>query len=183
MYPSLDTTIIFYTEKDFRDAFNKSGIVRAFYDGKIRMLVYGQVDSEEFVSVIAHEYTHALVSILTDNKCPVWLHEGLAVREESLYYPRKLDFLRNFLAAGGVLSIEVLDKGFDENEDARKLALAYEAAYSAVDFILDKWGWNGMQRLLKRIKNGTHYINAIDEEFYVTDEMFETMWGDYVKDK
>ncbi len=181
VYPSLDTAIIFYTEKDFRDTFNQSGIVRAFYDGKIRMLVYGEVDSEEFVSIIAHEYTHALVSILTDNKCPIWLHEGLAVLEESEYYPRTRGLVGNFLAGGGELSLFLLNNGFDKKNDDMKLGLAYEAANTAVRFILDKWGWNGMQRILKRIKGGTHYVNAIDEEFYVTEKMFETMWNEYVK--
>ena len=37
--------------------------------------------------------------------------------------------------------------------------------------------------LLKRIKGGAHYANAVDEEFYVSVQIFEKMLNEYAKDK
>ncbi|MFH1412073.1 MAG: hypothetical protein ABIG55_05445 [Candidatus Omnitrophota bacterium] len=181
-YPPGITPLVFYREDDFREIFKQAGIVRAFYDGAgIRISVNADYNDPLFPGLAAHEYTHAVLSILTNNECPIWLHEGIAVLEQDKYIPSTLMYVFNEIGRGKELSLEYIDGGFSEKEDEERLALSYEAAYTAVLFILDKWGWDGLRGLLDRIGKGTHYANAIDEEFYVSRGGFEKMWNEYLK--
>jgi tetratricopeptide (TPR) repeat protein len=183
-YPSLSTPMIFYSEKDFRDIFKQTGIVRAFYDGSIRMVLEPYTRKADAAETIVHEYTHAVLSMLTDNKCPAWLHEGIAVLEQSGESAVLLSYVRKAVGKGEKLSIERIEKALqsiEENEE--ETVLAYESAYTAVLFMLDKWGWSGLRGLLDRIRRGRHYANAIDEEFYLSVPLFERMWNEYLSGK
>jgi len=181
-FPATDTGAIFYSEDDFRKIFNQSGIVRAFYDGKIRMFLSSGIDDPNFPGLMAHEYTHAVLSMMTNNHCPVWLHEGIATYEQSKYMPVNSGFVRAFLASGERVELAKLETGFSSKE-VRILGLSYEGSYFAVSFVINKWGWSGLRGLLERIKDGEHYANAIDEEFLISTESFEAMMNYYIKKK
>jgi len=182
-YPSNKTPIVIYDEGDFRNVFKQPYVIRGFYDGSIRMPIATDVNSPVFSVILAHEYTHAVVSILTNRKCPVWLNEAIATYEQAKYAPVSLSRLKAFLDGGGTLSIKMLTDGFISSGDNAKTVLSYEGAFTAAAFIIDKWGWVGMRRLLKRIKEGRHYSNAIDEEFLVSVKTFEEMWNNFARRK
>jgi hypothetical protein len=40
-----------------------------------------------------------------------------------------------------------------------------------------------MRRILDRIRGGQHVINAIDDEFLLSEKEFERRWQDYVIEK
>jgi tetratricopeptide (TPR) repeat protein len=183
-YPSADTPIIFYNELDFRDIFKQEGIVRGFFDGgSIRLIFITDLDNPLFPALIAHEYTHAVISIVTKNKCPIWLNEGLAVFEQSRYMEPSYQHVRVALDKGAQLSIAQLEQGFETLDDVFMTGLSYEGAHTAVLFILDKWGWVGLRDLIEKIKDGQHFANAIDEEFYISVNVFEKMWNEYLRNK
>jgi len=182
-YPPLNTLIIFYNEEDFREIFKQQGIVRAFYDGSIRMVFTTDTGDQLFPALVAHEYTHAVLSILTDNKCPVWLHEGTAVLEQMRYMSLPLTLVRVAVKNGERLTIGRLQSGFHAFDRPDVVGLSYEGAYTAVSFIIDKWGWPGLRGLLQRIREGKHFANAMDEEFYISVKGFEEMWNEYLREK
>lgn len=182
-YPPKHTPIIFYSEEDFKDIFKQPYIVRALYDGSIRFPIYISIEDPAFIATMAHEYTHAVVSIITENRCPTWINEGVACYEQSKYVPMDLRQLNKFLEEGNVLSIQLLQEGFESLGDDFKTVLSYQGSYTAVSFMIDKWGWNGFLDLLGKIRDGRHYANAIDEEFLISEETFEKMWNEYVKEK
>lgn len=182
-YPPEGTQIMFYTEEDFRGIFKKSGIVRGFYDGTIRLIFIPDFRDPSFAAFIAHEYTHAIVSILTNNNAPPWLQEGIAVYEQSKYIPANEKLLKEVVTSGKKLTLKELDAGFRMMEHQGIVGLSYEGAYSAVEFIIDKWGWGGLRRLLSRIKEEGHFANALDEEYYISVSTFEEMWNEYLKKK
>ena len=182
-YPPEGTQIMFYTEEDFRVIFKKSGIVRGFYDGTIRIIFIPDFKDPSFAAFVAHEYTHAVVSILTNNNCPAWLHEGIAVYEQSKFIPANENLLREAVSSGKKLSLEELDAGFKMMDHQEIVGLSYEASYSAVTFILEKWGWPGLRRLLSSIKEEGHCANALDEEYYISVPTFEERWNEYLKEK
>jgi tetratricopeptide (TPR) repeat protein len=182
-YPPADTPIIFYTEEDFRSIFKQKGIIRAFFDGSIRMFINTSTDDPRFRSIIIHEYTHAVISLLTDNRSPIWMHEGLAVFEQARYDKHPSGFVKAYIDQGNKLQLENIESGFNRLDEEALIGLSYEWAYTAILFILDKWGWKGVRGLLQRVKDGQHYANAIDEEFYISDTTFEKMWNRFVKEK
>jgi len=181
-YPPKNTPIVFYKEKDFRNIFKQPGIVRAFYDGSgIRISINVDIDDPVFPSIVAHEYTHAVISMMTNNECPIWLHEGVAVFEQARYTKLSLLYLMGEIKKGKTLTLEEVNEGFSEKTDSQKIALSYEAAYTAVLVILDKWGWDGLRGLMHNMGRGMHYANAMDEEFYISREGFESIWNEYLK--
>ncbi|MFH1791674.1 MAG: tetratricopeptide repeat protein [Candidatus Omnitrophota bacterium] len=182
-YPAADTPLILYDEEDFRDVFEQPYIVQGFYDGSIRIPAKAGADEELFTALMAHEYTHAVISIVTDGRCPLWLNEGIACYEQSRYAPMPTGRVQSFLAGGGRLTLEGVDRGFMSLDTPERAALSYEGAYTAVLFMLDKWGWDGVRGLLARIKSGRHYANAIDEEFLISSETFEDLWNEYARQR
>jgi tetratricopeptide (TPR) repeat protein len=179
-YPSAGTKIIVYDESDFRNIFQKDGIIRGFYDGNIRIAITGDI-AEVFESgVIAHEYAHAAVSALTANNCPIWLHEGIAVHQQSRYGDIKLTAVERALKKGGKLSLDEVEDAFEKQSGLEELVFAYEAAYTSVLFIIDEWGLTGLRELLQGIREEGHYANALDEKFYISVSIFEKKWNDFV---
>ncbi|MFA6636207.1 MAG: hypothetical protein WCV56_03745 [Candidatus Omnitrophota bacterium] len=182
-YPPPGTKIIIYDEKDFRDIFLKQGTVLGIFDGNIRIALKGGPLDMLATGVIAHEYTHALLSAITENKCPIWLHEGIAVYEQSKYFPIEFGNLQNALKKGVRLSLSDVEETFENMRDPVSLALAYESAHSAVLFILDEWGWPALREIIQGLKEYGHFANAFDEVFYISVPVFEDMWNIFVREK
>ncbi len=184
-FPDSKTIVFLYSHDDFRNIFKMPSVVRAFYDGNIRIPLPEIMPSgEELSSYIYHEYTHAVVSAKTNNNCPVWLSEGLAVWEE--YKDRNAAMVELFNES--IYEIPLLlgdmDKAFKLKDNSEEdLRSYYLLAYSVVKYIVDNWGIEGMRNILIRIRDGQHIINAIDDEFLLSEKEFEKRWQRYVLEK
>jgi hypothetical protein len=74
-------------------------------------------------------------------------------------------------------SMDRLRKAFDlKNETEGDLRTDYLLSYSAVKYVIDAWGLTGLNRILDRIKSGEHFINAIDDEFLLSETEFDRRW-------
>ena len=174
------TVIFFYSEDDFRNIFKVSPMVRAFYDGNIRMpLPDGGLAKEEFARYINHEYTHAAVSAMTNNNCPVWLNEGIAVREESLKDGPRLKITGEIRD----VSLEDLEAAFAHGNKDTDIRPYYFSAYTVVEFVVDNWGISALRNILKRLSDGEHFVNAMDDELLLSKKDFEDRWHAYVHKK
>ncbi len=185
-FPDSRTIIFFYSSGNFKNIFRMPSMVRAFYDGNIHIPLPGAIsNAEELTNYIYHEYTHAAVSAMTNNNCPVWLSEGLAVWEE---YKGK-DALISDLAGKAIdenagFSINALDKEFKDKSGGEKTQRArYLLAYSIVKYMVDNWGIEGVRNILAEIKDGRHVVNAIEDEFLLSEKEFEKRWQQYVSKK
>jgi len=159
-------------------------MVRAFYDGNIRMPAPDErLAHKEFSRHIYHEYTHALLSAKTMNNCPVWFSEGIAMWEE--FSKNGYNFKELPVDARKVdgITLDALDKEFDENDIGPNRATFYILSYTVVAYIIDNWGLAGLQEILKRLADGQHVANAIDDEFLLSEKEFERRWKVYVKAK
>lgn len=183
-FPSDKTVVFFYSEDNFRNIFKMPAIVRAFYDGSIRMpFPASPLSSRELEAYIFHEYTHAVVSAKTNNNCPVWLSEGIAVLEENRSAPLSVADIWE-RSKGYEFSIRAMDAAFKGGSfDKKGLAQYYLIAYTAARFIVDNWGMAGLRAILDRMAAGKHAINAIDDEFLLSEKEFEKRWRDYASKK
>ena len=178
-YPHQGVTIIFYQQDDFKKIFKQSDNVKGFYDGSIRIPIDNFQDLDLFKAVLAHEYTHALVSMITENNAPVWLNEGLAEYQRNRYLPVDLSSVREYIGKGNKLTIAQIEQWFSQWLNTPSVAaLTYSAAFSVIEFIVSRWGIDGLKSFLEKIKNKRHYINAIDETFFLSLEDFEKMFND-----
>jgi len=181
-FPDSKTVVFFYSADDFKNIFKLSPSIRAFYDGNIRIPLPGKTLSrEELSNYIYHEYTHAAVSAKTNNNCPAWLSEGLAMWEE--YKNKDADmadvFSRHINDAQ--ISLGSLYTAFNVTaENEKELSAHYLLAYSVVRYIVDNWGIEDLRNLLVRMGNGQHILNAIDDEFLLSEKEFEKRWKNYV---
>ncbi|MBI5144053.1 MAG: tetratricopeptide repeat protein [Candidatus Omnitrophica bacterium] len=188
-FPSSKTVIFFYSEKDFKDIFKLPSAVRAFYDGNIRMpFPEGSLAKEEFYHYIYHEYTHAVISAMTANNCPVWFSEGIAVWEEFKGKDEAIpisDILIHHLhAVPGSAKLEFsltsLDEAFKEGLKESDMRSYYILAYTVVRYIVENWGMDGLRAILKRLKDGQHIMNAIDDELLLSEKEFGRRWNAYL---
>jgi len=180
-FPAYKTGVIFYSQDDFNKIFMLSRGTRAIYDGNIRIpLPNRPIPELELAEYICHEYTHAIISAKTQNNCPVWLSEGLAVLEAHKYTGGPLPIEKAWLPDKTKFTISSLYEAFNhENETEDMIRRDYALAYSAVRFIIDNWGMAGISGVLDRVKDGRHFTNAIDEEFLISEKEFERRWKNH----
>ncbi len=182
-YPKSKTTVFFYSQGTFKDIFKLPNIIGAFYDGNIRMPFSKNIlDRLEFIHYIYHEYAHAVVSAKTNNNCPAWLSEGIAVWEEYRGQDLILQGLLSKLVPGFDLSIHSLDEAFKAKGDYDKdMRPYYLLAYTVVKYIVDDWGIEDLRAILVRMAGGQHVMNAIDDEFLLSEKEFDKRWKAYIK--
>ncbi len=184
-FPRSKTVVLFYPQDIFKNIFKMPDETRAFYDGNIRIpLPDKPMSDQELFSYIYHEYTHAVVSAKTGDKCPVWFSEGIAVWEQFKG--------KDTLLAGAIgryihqtpISVDAMDAAFSQrNKNEKDIGRYYLLSYTAVQYIIDTWGIDGLRHLLERIKSGRHVVNAIDDEFLLSEKEFEERWQSYVLKK
>jgi hypothetical protein len=111
---------------------------------------------------IPHELSHVVVFQATDNPygdLPQWLNEGLAMYSEGEMESTYTSSLDRAVKGDSLLSLQTLSSNFPADPDAA--ALSYAESYSVVKYIIDKYGRDGMSRLLKVFSEGSTYDAAI----------------------
>ncbi|MCX5686831.1 MAG: hypothetical protein NTW09_05190 [Candidatus Omnitrophica bacterium] len=177
-FPDSKTVVFLYSPSDFRRIFALSPAARAFYDGSIRIpLSEKALTGKQLTSHIYHEYTHAVVYARTGSNCPVWLNEGIAVWEEHKKDPA-ISYIFARLVDKDNISLAFLHMPFDQG-DEKEVRARYLVAYSAVKYIIATSGLAGLNVILSRIKEGLHVINAIEDEFLISEKEFERRWKNY----
>ena len=145
---------------------------------------------------LSHEYVHYVIVGLTNNQAPIWLHEGMARFYETRWRkaaPAK-DAAEDYLTpANQTLLVQALEKnqfvGFKKMEPSlihldtpEQVQLAYAEAASAIDFINQSKGQNGVRELLATL-NDRPTPDAIEKVYGMSFETFETKWKAFLKAK
>lgn len=168
-FPQGPVTVILYTEKDFFDTTRAPGWAGGIYDrfdGRIRIPVRGAEGQKALLKrVLFHEYTHAVVHSITP-RCPLWINEGLA-EYFSGDYPKKI---------GQVIPLNSLEHSFTWIR-GDKVIIAYWESYSAVSYLIEKYGLYRMKDLLFLLSKGSDLNTAFSGVFPVTYSDFTARWG------
>ena len=145
---------------------------------------------------LSHEYLHYVIVAISNNKAPIWLHEGMARFYETRWRkaaPQK-DAAEDYLTpANQTLLVQAMDKnqfvGFKKMEPSlihldspEQVQLAYAEAASAVDFINHSKGQDGVRRLLTTLRQNPTQ-EAITQLYETPYENFESQWKSFLKDK
>jgi hypothetical protein len=129
--------------------------------------------------VIPHEISHLYFEQVTHNptvSIPVWLNEGVAQYNEFTENSWGLENVRSAAKNDDLISLTSLENGFGAfNED--RVRLAYDEALSAVTYLVDTFGENGLGDLLKSYKAGNPTEEAFISAFGVSPEEFEKGWA------
>lgn len=164
-FPQESVTVILYTEKDFFDITKGPEWSGGIYDGKIRVPIRGIEKKEEALKrMLRHEYTHALVHQIT-KQCPTWINEGLAEY-----------FSGGSERTGQVIPLRALEGSFmDLGKD--KVETAYKESYSAVSYLIERYGLLSIKHMLVSLGEGKDLNSAFEEAFSISYDEFVSTWG------
>ena len=166
-FPKKQFVVILYNERDFFDVTRAPGWAGGLYDGKIRLPVRGLSGPNDILrNVIFHEFTHALVSEITQ-KCPLWINEGLAE-----YFSSD----ETNLNIEKPIPLKYLEKGFPSGNVAF-ISLAYRTSHSAVSYMIDKYGMYSILELLENFGEGMDINKAFESVLYISYDDFVFEWG------
>lgn len=177
-WPKYKVVVLLYTGEGFRAVRQHSPEwLAGQYDGKIRVpLPGGQVDLKQVKQVIAHEYTHALIQDLARGRCPTWLNEGLAEYEGARFHTQVNDRLAAALAADRLIPWAELDLRFRADQAVEEVVLAYQQAHSMARYLIERYGFWRIRRVLKALSEGASGDQALQDEFKLKVSQLETRW-------
>lgn len=126
---------------------------------------------------VVHELTHVLVGHLTFSclgDVPTWLNEGLAVYSEGDLDPISQAQLDDAIKNDTLVSLRSLSGGFSEIRD--KATLSYSQSYSAVKYLIEKYGQEKMKSLLLALRDGATIDEAMQTIHGFNVEGLEAEW-------
>ncbi|HXG53300.1 MAG TPA: tetratricopeptide repeat protein [candidate division Zixibacteria bacterium] len=157
-----------------------------------RALAFGY----RWVDSLSHEYLHYVIVALSDNKAPIWIHEGAARFYETRWRRPEPpgDAAEDYLTpANQTLLVRALEHdkfvGFRQMEPSlihldspEQVQLAYAEAASAIDFINRRKGKSGARELLAALRDAPA-PSAIERVLGLSFETFEKQWKEFLKSK
>ena len=141
------------------------------------MAVLPPGDYDEVERVVPHEISHQVLYQATDNAFnspPQWLDEGLAVYWQESGRDRFYSYALELAATGEVPPLRTLNGTFPYDRDGATASYAF--SLSAVMYILDTWGDEGMSKLLATFPEGITYEDAIQQGLGITLRRARSRW-------
>jgi hypothetical protein len=135
-------------------------------------------NEREMVRVIPHEILHQVLYQASDGpfkgRPPLWLNEGLATYWQESGRDAFYTLALRRAAAGHVPPLRMLNGDFAyQPEEAR---VAYGLSLSAVLYILDTWGDEGMARLIAQYPEGVTHEEAVQAALGISFDELDRQW-------
>jgi len=181
-YLNFKTAVVLYGKDEYQAISNMPHWSGALYDGKIRIPIYDEKsDSKNLKKYIQHELTHVFITDMSDNRCPVWLHEGLAQYEENKIIPINRGFFQRAVKAGDLLSWEDLEKGVAQAKDQASAILFYHQSFEMAKYLIEKYRFVKIKALLQKLtKQGAVFEDAFKEVMGISLKDFYANWRNVV---
>jgi len=183
IYPDLEDFIIASTlsEKDIKT----TGVVGICKFNRI-MILSPRILPKGYTwfDTLTHEYTHFLIFIKSENKTPVWLHEGIAKFEEKRWKDKERNIMTPFyetllakaLKDDKLVPIDKMHPSFGKLSDSYEAQLAFAQAGTTVAFLERKWGNGTIKTLLNILKEKDDYKASITKVTGIDFEEFYGLW-------
>lgn len=168
-FPPEKLTVILYPEERFREVTGTHHWASGLFDGKIRLPVGTlQGRTQALERLLTHEYTHAVVHILTKGRAPRWLQEGLAQHVEKV--PDDPD-----LHLPGGMTLAGLEALLSDG-DLAKARMGYKISLWVVRDLLQRGGMERMGELLARLGRGEAASSALQAVYGLPLAELEAQW-------
>lgn len=153
---------------------------QAFPELAITTQIVPDAEDQEWwlYQVIPHETSHLYFYQVTRNPMvdsPSWLNEGVAQYNEFVEHGEELAYVEDVIWEGGLLRLQSISGSFG-NVNAEQVRLAYAESLSAVTYLVETYGTEGLSALLAAYKNGKNTEKAFSEALGVTPGQFEDGW-------
>ncbi len=142
-----------------------------------------------WMDTLAHEYTHLLVSRLSNDTVPVWLQEGLARFEQTRWRTApevQLSATEHALLAaalkkGRMISFDEMHPSMAKLPSQEAAALAYAEVYTLVGWLHGKVGYQGIRDSLVAQRDGKSARRAVAETLGLSWSAVEKAWHGHLK--
>ena len=148
---SFQTKIIILDKKTFKEQTQFPEWASAIYsNGKIIIPLSenSNLNSSKILRSIKHEYSHAFIDAISNQKSIFWMDEGLASWIEGESHPGFKTHLANHVLSSGAIPLSALNQSFTKlNSKDSKVAYAQSRFY--VDLIIKKYGIDNLTKYLE----------------------------------
>jgi len=132
---------------------------------------------------MVHELAHLAVQQATFSgygvSLPTWLEEGIAMYTEGELTSQFQTILNSAIAGNNLFTVKSLCSPFPADPDSAYIA--YAQSYSIVEYLItERGGQAGMLDLLNAFKQGSGYVEALDQVYGFDIIQLNTLWRDYV---
>lgn len=181
-WPKHKFVVLVYSAEQFQALRrDKPDWIGAYFDGKIRMpLPSDQLNQATVKQILFHEYTHAVIHDLTKGACPLWLNEGLAEYEGRTQQRGSLERLTAAHRANALILWPELSDWISTRRPAEEVALAYEQSYSLVAYLIGRYGFWRIRRILKAIAEGAPWEDVLTKELRLKLNRLEANWREWL---
>jgi len=182
-WPKHKLVVLIYSAEQFRRLRQDTpDWVAGQYDGKIRLPLPGQdLDRDAVTRILFHEYTHAIIHELTKGQLPTWLNEGLAEYEAWKQRDPPWRTLRQAFAEERVIPWANLSAQFSSSLPAQEVALAYEQSHSIAHYLVERYGFWRLRRVLQAVAAGTSLEDALTKELHIKLTRLESDWRKWLE--
>ncbi len=157
--------------------------------GQSLKTAYNGAPTASYVNLMAHEFTHLVEANLGLNhsNSPDWLNEGLAVYEAERSSPDSYEvanrpaILHRALASNTFFAWASFPTF--QQVAGGQVSLAYEQAYSGVQYLLEKYGRAKFNTMLGYLVAGNSLDEAFSQAFGVSLAQFNTDWRAWLAGK
>jgi tetratricopeptide (TPR) repeat protein len=144
-----------------------------------------------WLDTLNHEYTHFVVTRISHNAVPIWLHEGLAKFEESRWRSDKHDGLtptmEHLLAAGlarkHLITFAEMHPSMAKLPSQEDTALAFAEVYMVVEYLHKTVGWQGVRQIVARLRDGKSVPDAVGSVVGKSFDDFQTEWRAWLREQ
>ncbi len=180
-------TVLLIKNRDVFQRMAGSNLVVAFAMPQRKLVVIdcSKINAYPFALGITlkHELCHLLLhNYIKRGNLPKWLDEGVCqfvsdgIAEILMY--KKRSVLNEATLSGKYISIKDLTERFPKDE--KPLLLAYEESKSLVEYIISKFGRNGILKILEYLKDGDEVDVAILKSLSISFDELERRWHNHL---
>ena len=155
----------------FSDASLPQWAVACYDNGSIRLTYQPYSDSSIGVlyAVVRHEWTHLLVDLLTEGRCPKWLDEGLAQFMSRPLMNSEKTRLQQAIRDRHFLPFHSLKKPFQHLPEQQR-RLAYLQSYAITKYLIQRFSFAALRDVLKHLGDRKSTHTAFQEVFGKSEE-------------
>ena len=184
-WPKYKIVVLIYSNEHFRALRQETPEwIGGLYDGKIRVPLPGKdFDANRVREILFHEYTHALVHDLTKDRCPQWVNEGLATYEGMRHEQARVDQLEKALSTEQLVPWTQLNDQFAWGLPVDQVELGYQQSYSIIRYLVERYGFWRLRRVLKAFLDGATVEEALVREYRLKLGRLEADWRKWLQDR
>ena len=181
-WPKYKLVVLIYSAEQFRALRQETPEwVAGQFDGKIRVPLPGaQMNTAMVTQILFHEYTHALIHDLAKGRCPSWLNEGLAEYEGRSQLRGAVPRLAKAAQENRLVPWLELSDHISTALPAEDVGLAYEESYSAVAYLVERFSFWRIRRVLKAIGDGQPWDTVLATELRTKVPRLESQWRQWL---